>query len=107
MDVPSTPRQLFEQQVGMILDDIDTSKLSSAQTAIVTFLKGSSSVKDYVELSRLTARGAKGIYAQVRSMHNYSEQDADVMAMANRSVEIIEQIEELISELAFLNGLDH
>lgn len=106
METPSTPRELFEMQLKGTLDRIDTSRLSSAQRAIVTFLKGSSNLKDYIELSRLVARGSKGIYEQVKAVYAHDTDDDVMLPTAERSIEIINQIEDLIHDLAMLNGLE-
>lgn len=93
-------------QMKGVLSNIDTSRLSSAQAAIVSFLQRSSDLKDYIELSRLVARGGKGIFEQVKSIHANDPDDDVMLPTALRSIAIIEQIEELIHDLAVLNGLE-
>lgn len=106
MEIPDTPRQLFEMQMKGVLSGMDTSKLSSAQAAIVSFLQRSSSLKDYIELSRLVARGSKGIFEQIKAIHAHDPDDDVMLPTAQRSLEIIAEIEELIHDLAVLNGLE-
>jgi hypothetical protein len=106
MEIPNAPRELFEMQLKGVLSGMDTSRLSSAQAAIAAFLKRSSDLKDYIELSRLVARGSKGIFEQVKSIYAHDSEDDVMLPTAQRSMEIIDQIEELIHDLAVLNGLE-
>lgn len=107
MDVPNSPRELVARQIDHVLNEIDDRLITTAQRAALVFLKGSSTVPDYVELSKLLIFGAKQIYTETLSANEHGLNDDDTASMARRSKEIVEQIEELVSELAFLNGIGH
>ncbi|WP_255090957.1 hypothetical protein [Vulcanococcus limneticus] len=90
----------------MILDDIDTTYLSDAQRAMVTFLKGRSVMADYMELLRLALHGVD-LLLDSRSLLPEGEAfDRELHDTVVRCQELVAQARGSLDEIAILTSVD-